>query len=199
MDQPDFTLWDRHPDLRLIKFMDIESSGLILGSYPIQFGWCGFDLKPTEVLVRPLPHWTPQFFDPGSVSVHGIRRSTLLIEGVEAVDVAELLNGSLQGCTAYCDALSWDRTWTERLFDDIGAREDFVLARMDEVFERVASICDPWCVAREEALMKRIDVSYPHVHKAGGDSLRLAAIARMLIDREWAEWLLSRPLADGRQ
>lgn len=194
MDQPDFTLWDRHPDLRLIKFIDIESSGLILGSYPIQFGWCGFDLCPTEVLVRPLPHWTPQYFDPGSVRVHGIRRSTLLIEGIEADEVANRLNGALDGCTAYCDALDWDKTWTDRLFDDTGVRQGFVLAKVDEVFERVATICDPWCVTRVDELMEKVNQVYPHVHRAAGDSLRLAAMARMVIDREWAEWLLSRPM-----
>jgi hypothetical protein len=193
MGQPDFTIWDRYPDLRLIKFIDIESSGLILGSYPIQFGWCGFDLRPMEVLVRPLPHWTPQFFDPGSVQVHGIRRSTLLIEGVEATEVADRLNTELKGCTAYCDALAWDRTWTDRLYDDIDARQGFALTKVDEVFERVAGICDPWCVAHADALSLRVNEEFPHIHKAGGDSLRLAALARMLIDRDWSEWLLSGP------
>lgn len=192
MNQPDFTLWDRYPDLRLIKFIDIESSGLILGSYPIQFGWCGFDLAPKEVLVRPLPHWTSRYFDPSSVSIHGIRRSTLLIEGIEAADVAHRLNGALAGCSAYCDSLGWDRTWADRLFDDTGVRQDFILAKIDAVFERVAEICDPWCVARATALMEQIDHFYPHVHRAAGDSLRLAAMTRMVIDREWAEWLLSR-------
>ncbi|MBY3433874.1 hypothetical protein HFN89_06895 [Rhizobium laguerreae] len=190
MDRPDFVLFDRYPYLRRLTFIDIESSGLIMGSYPIQYGWCGFDLLPRQVLIRPLPHWSPRYFEPSSVDVHGIRRSRLLIEGADAVDVARTLNEAMGGGTAFSDAVAWDRDWTDRLFDDTAVEREFALETLDKAFEQIAEICDPWCVERQELLAARVDRAFPHVHKADQDSLRLAALARTFIDRPFAEWLL---------
>ncbi|MBY3155460.1 hypothetical protein HFO56_24340 [Rhizobium laguerreae] len=190
MDRPDFVLFDRYPYLRRLTFIDIESSGLIMGSYPIQYGWCGFDLLPRQVLIRPLPHWSPRYFEPSSVDVHGIRRSRLLIEGADAVDVARTLNEAMGGGTAFSDAVAWDRDWTDRLFDDTAVEREFALETLDKAFEQIAEICDPWCVERQELLAARVDRAFPHVHKADQDCLRLAALARTFIDRPFAEWLL---------
>jgi hypothetical protein len=191
MGEPEFVLWERYPFLRLLKFVDIESSGLIMGSYPIQYGWCGLDLVPRELLIRPLPHWSSRYFDPSSVEIHGITRSKLVIAGVDAVEVARTVNEALRGCVAYSDALAWDRDWTERLYDDTVVGKEFVLADVEKAFEMIADICDPWCVARHLALFERIDERYPHVHKADQDSLRLAAMVRSFIDRKFGQWLLS--------
>jgi hypothetical protein len=195
MDCPDFILFDRHPYLRLLTFIDIESSGLMMGSYPIQYGWCGFDLVPRQVLIRPLPNWSPRYFEPSSVDIHGIRRSRLLIDGVDAEDVARMLNEAMKSGTAFSDAIAWDRDWTDRLFDDTGVEREFRLETIDKAFELIASICDPWCVERQEPLFERVDQIYPHVHKADKDCLRLAAMTRSVIDRPFAEWLLTSATA----
>ncbi|MCS4088908.1 hypothetical protein [Rhizobium sp. BK176] len=191
MDCPEFTLFDRYPYLRLLTFVDIESSGLMMGSYPIQYGWCGFDLVPRQVLIRPLPNWSSTYFEPSSVEIHGIRRSQLLINGVEAEEVARMLNEAMRGGTAFSDAIAWDRDWTDRLFDDTAVEREFRLETVDKAFERIASICDPWCVERQEAIFERVDQIFPHVHKADKDCLRLAAMTRSFIDRPFSEWLLS--------
>lgn len=195
MSRPDFVLFERYPDLRRLSFIDIESSGLIMGSYPIQYGWCGFDLVPRQVLIRPLPHWSARYFEPSSVAVHGIRRSQLLIDGVDAGDVARTLNDALRGGTAFSDAIAWDRDWTDRLFDDTAVEREFALETVDKAFERIAAICDPWCVERQEELFGRVDQIYPHVHKADKDCLRLAAMTRSFIDQPFAQWLLTSATA----
>jgi hypothetical protein len=191
MNCPQFVLFDRYPFLRGLTFIDIESSGLMMGSYPIQYGWCGFDLISRQVLIRPLPNWSPTYFEPSSVEIHGIRRSQLLIDGVDAVDVARTLNEAMAGGTAISDAIAWDRDWTDRLFDDTAVEREFSLETVDKAFELIAPICDPWCVEREEQLFQCVDQIYPHVHKADKDCLRLAALTRSFIDRPFAEWLLS--------
>lgn len=192
MDEPEFFLWREYPKLREFRFVDIESSGLIMGSYPIQYGWCGFDLRPREVLIKPLPQWSEKYFIPESVKIHGIERAMLLAEGVEAVEVANIVNDALRGGIAFVDSPAWDTMWTDRMFGDTGIQRDFAIENVSKAFEYLAGIYDPWCVDHRLEIFDRVDVRYPHTHKADEDCLRLAATTRAFIDRHWSEWLLDR-------
>lgn len=173
MDGPEFKLWDIHPLIPLLRFADIEASGIHEGSYPLQFGWCGLDLAATAILVRPEPEWTPNLFDPNSHEMHGISYDMAKDLGEEAEAVAHRLNAALQGKAVVTDNVYWDGVWTARLADATGIPMRFGY--------------------NDSTLFKAVDVFYPHTHRADEDSLRMAARARMLIDREWAEWLLDRP------
>lgn len=194
MEEPEFELWDIHPLLPILRFADVEASGIHEGSYPLQFGWCGLDLEPKAVLVRPEPEWTPNLFDPNSFEMHGISYDTAKAQGEDAEVVARRLNAELHGKAVVTDNVYWDGVWTARLADTTGIPMRFGYNDSSNMKSTFSGVYDPWCLGRREQLFKAVDVFYPHTHRADEDSLRMAARARTLIDREWAEWLLDRPL-----
>lgn len=194
MEEPEFVLWDKHPLARLVRFADVEASGLHEGSYPLQFGWCGLDLKPSVVLVRPEPEWTPQLFDPNAFEMHGISHERAMREGIDATEAANVLNIALTDKAVVTDNVEWDGYWTTRLADATGVGIQFGYNPSSLLASTFRSVFDPWCVDREAELRDTVDVFYPHIHLADRDSLRMAALTRMLIDRQWAEWLLDRPV-----
>lgn len=193
MEEPGFVLWDKHPLITLVRFADVEASGLHEGSYPLQFGWCGLDLKPSVVLVRPESEWTSQLFDPKAFEMHGISHERAMREGIDATEAAKVLNVALTGKAVVTDNVQWDGYWTTRLADTTGVGIRFGYNPSGLLASTFRSVFDPWCVAREPELRDVVDVFYPHVHLADLDALRMAALMRMLIDRQWAEWLLDRP------
>ena len=190
--EPEFTLWDRHPLLPLLRFADIEASGIHEGSYPIQFGWCSLDLKTSVVLVKPEPEWTLELFDPHSYEMHGISYHEAMDKGVDATEVAHRLNGELQGKSVISDSVNWERYWTTTLSDTTNVPIRFDYNDFGKMAEKFGSVFDRWCVARYHRLLEAVDTFYPHTHRADEDALRMAALTRMCLDRQWAEWLLDR-------
>jgi hypothetical protein len=180
--------------LRDFAFIDIEASGLHATSYPVSVAWCGFDLQPVEYLIRPLEGWGVADWNPESEAVHGIARQRLIEEGVSAPEVATAFNKALAGRFAVSDAPEFDAPWAGRLFRDTDVRKDFRISGLDRLSHDISGLFDPFCVRRNGALMARLETFYPHTHKASDDCLRLAAMWRMMLDRDWAAWLLARPL-----
>jgi hypothetical protein len=189
-DQPAFTLWDRHPLLPLLRFADVEASGLHDGSYPLSFGWCGLDLKATAVLVRPAPEWTADLFDSHAEEIHGITYARAVAEGIEAGEVAALLNRELGGKAVITDNVGWDGYWTTRLADATGVAMRFGFNDLANVGRQFRDVADPWCLARAATILDAVNRAFPHGHKADEDARRMAALTRMLLDRPFAEWLL---------
>lgn len=192
--EPDFTLWEKHPFLRLLRFIDIESSGLHDGSYPLQFGWCGLDLKTSVVLVKPEPEWTLELYDPQSYDIHGIAYERAMAEGRDATEVAHFLNSQFEGKVVISDSAGYDGGWTMVLSATTDVPIRFGYNDFGKIAEskNLAPAFDRWCIARYHRLLEAVDRFYPHTHKADEDALRLAALTRMCMDREWAEWLLDR-------
>ena len=190
MDEPEFKLWDRHHLIPLLRFADIEASGLHQDSYPMQFAWCGLDLKTTSIIVKPEPEWTAKLLAAKAVEMHGITHEAASRDGVPAGDVADRLNDALAGTAVVVDSPSWDGYWTTRLFDTVGVAPRFGYNDFGKMAENLGAVYDRWCVARHSALMDAVDHLYPHTHRADEDALRMAALTRMFLDREWAEWLL---------
>lgn len=190
--EPEFRLWDIHPLIPLLRFADVEASGLHDGSYPVQFGWCGIDMKTSVVLVKPEPEWPAHLFDPKAFEMHGISHDKASVEGMDASEVVALLNGALGGHAVVSDNPQWDDYWTDRLARTTGLPVRFGFNPLGKMPSSIGSVFDPWCVAREDALGGAVDCFYPHTHQADEDALRMAALTRMYVDREWAEWLLSR-------
>ena len=190
--EPEFQLWDKHPLLEKLRFFDIEASGLHEGSYPLQFGWCGIDLKTSDILVRPEPDWTEDLYAPQSFEIHGIAYETAMKDGIAAVDAARSLNTHFDGTAVICDSPSWDGYWTTRLSDTTGVPLLFGLNDFGNMANTFGSIYDRWSVANYHRLLEAVDTFYPHTHRAPDDAQRMGALTRMFIDREWAEWLLER-------
>jgi hypothetical protein len=193
MSEPIFELWDRHTLLPLLRFVDVEASGLHDRSFPLQFGWCGLDLKTSVALVRPQPEWTPELYSEESFDIHGIAYETAVREGVPAMRVAGRLNEDLVGKAVISDSPSWDGYWTKRLADSTGIDMKFGYNDFARIAETFGPVCDRWCVAHYHRIVEVVDLFYPHTHKADEDALRMAALTRMLLDRTWCEWLLDRP------
>ncbi|MCS4089174.1 hypothetical protein [Rhizobium sp. BK176] len=198
MDEPEFEMWDIHPLIPILRFADVEASGIHEGSYPLEFGWCGIDLVPSAILVRPEPGWTTNLFDPNSYEMHGISYDMAKANGEDADAVAHRLNAELQGKAVVTDNVYWDGVWTARLAETTGVPMRFGYNDSTNMKTTFSRVYDPWCVERRDTLYKATDRFYPHTHRADADSLRMAARTRMLIDREWAQWLLDRPNATAQ-
>nr|WP_250807370.1 hypothetical protein [Neorhizobium tomejilense] len=192
MTEPEFKLWDRHHLLPLVSFADIESSGLHEGSFPLQFGWCGLDLKTSVVLVKPEPQWTPDLYDDGSFEIHGIPYETAVAEGLPAREVAAILNRELAGKAVFSDSDKWDSYWAMKLAEATDIPLRFGLDPFDKVIETFGPVADSWCITRYHRILEAVDIFYPHTHRADEDAQRMAALTRMILDREWCEWLLER-------
>ncbi|WP_173995722.1 hypothetical protein [Agrobacterium tumefaciens] len=189
-DMPAFKLWDRHDLLPQLRFVDVEASSLQDGSYPLSFGWCGLDLKTSHVIVKPEPDWTADMLDPQSFAIHGISHEHAMAEGVDARQVADMLNADLAGKAVISDSIQWDGYWTTRLADTTGVAIRFGYNDLAKVAGQFRGISDPWCVANARQIVAAIDRVYPHSHRADEDAQRMAALTRMVLDREWVNWLL---------
>ncbi|MBY3433561.1 hypothetical protein HFN89_05310 [Rhizobium laguerreae] len=159
----------------------------------MQFGWCGLDLEPTAILVKPEPEWTPSLFDPNAYELHGISYDAARTLGEDAEVVAHKLNAALRGTAVVTDNQYWDGLWTARLADSTGVPMLFGYNDSTNMASTFRDIYDPWCLDRRGSLFEAVDRFYPHTHRADEDALRMATRTRMLIDRDWSEWLLARP------
>lgn len=105
--------------------MDIEASGFGRNSYPIEVGYVLADGSSFCTLIQPLPHWT--HWDPAAERVHRIGRDVLQLHGRGVVEVADLLNKQLRGCTLFSDGWAHDYAWLGALFEEAGRQPSFRL------------------------------------------------------------------------
>jgi hypothetical protein len=187
---PAFTLGERYPKLNNIEYLDIEATGLEEGSYPIQFGWCGLDLEPKTVFVKPHSSWPRDMFTEEAFNIHKIEYEYLLTNGSDVEIVSTVLNGHLKGKSVGVDSPGWDGYWTLRLFEASRVKPQFLLDHVEHIGKKIAPIANRWCISNYHSLNEAVDEMFPHTHKAHEDALRLAAKTRMFIDKEWCEWLL---------
>jgi hypothetical protein len=171
-----------------LRMTDVEASSLFKFSYPIEVAVCGIDMVPESMLIKPLPHWDDWSVE--SQAVHNISRSTLVSEGQDAKLVALRITALLKGRYVFSDAPEFDENWYLRLFSDVDVRPMFRIQDYDSLLlpcRKIASgFMGPDRVAR---LTRKMELVYPHTHRAGEDAMHMAAGVRMLVDREWADWL----------
>lgn len=198
---PEFTLAEKFPFLADIRFIDVEASGLHQGSFPLQFGWSGLNLMPKSVLVRPTVAWTQDLYDPLSFDIHGISYDDAMSSGHDVVEVAHLLNRELSGKVVATDSPGYDGGWIMELSVASNVPLAFKWSDFGQIFqsETLSPVFDRWCVSKYHLLQEAVHLHYPHNHDAAADVTRLAALARMVMDREWSEWLLERPDPAPRQ
>jgi len=155
-------------------WIDVESSGLHDGSYPIEIGWCGASLESTAFLIRPVSSWTAADWSPASERMHGISRQRLVQCGQDPVDVGHWLNAACSGKTVLSDNPSHDARWLDRLYDDVGILREFDIQDAVHAAGVAAGLSR---ISQEEAdsILARIYSKFPHPHRAGPDSRRSAA------------------------
>lgn len=155
-------------------WLDVEASGLQVGSYPIEVGWCGIDLSPISFLVRPLEIWDVEDWSSSSERIHGISRRRLLEFGLDARDIAEWLNTACRGRTVLADNPTHDSSWLGKLFRETKVLQEFAVLDATH-FAGVAAGLSGLSQFEVQGLLDRIHRRYPHPHRAGPDARRSAA------------------------
>ena len=97
--------------------LDIASSGLGPGSWPVEIGWAFLDGSfGGALLIRPEAHWRSAW-EPEAEETHGIALDTAVREGASARDAALILSAALRGCSVFSTAPALDGRWLDRLFE----------------------------------------------------------------------------------
>jgi hypothetical protein len=166
---------DLPPELIDCLFLDVESSGLHAASYPIEIGWCGPDLLPVSFLIGPPVHWAEDDWSIISERIHGISRQATITDGIDAGEAAVRLNAACAGKVVASDRPPFDQAWLARLFEAAGIDQTFVLRDTAPLVQRAAMLSG-LDASEVEALQKRVDRCYPHLHRAAADARRAAAM-----------------------
>ena len=145
-------------DAEALVFIDFEASGLGPDSWPIEVGlsW----IEPGAVwtwasLIRPIPDWSMEAWDPFSAEVHDIPLEELENAPL-ARDVADEAAKLMAGKTVCSDAPSFDERWAKKLFLELPQvvplrivdtynAFDYVLteAGMDQAYEKLSQSTAP--------------------------------------------------------
>lgn len=181
------------PPLR-IAFLDVEASGLVPGSYPVEIGyalpralpWGRCAVEVGSVLVRPERAWLARGgWDPDAEAVHGLSREALLRGGLPAGEVCDLLDRVLGGRRVVTDtgAGSTDDEWLAVLYEAAGrgpAGWRVAKATSDEV---VHGICLAHGLRPEIVADVLLSRAPRPTHAAGEDALsdawRYAAVQQL--------------------
>lgn len=149
----------------MLNFIDVEASGLGIGSYPIEVGFALAEGKAHCTLICPISSWT--HWDPGAEELHGISRESLLLNGRSVMFVAMMLNEWLAGKTVYTDAWGNDSCWLSQLFEEAGITQRF---KLDSVVSLLTvDQQEIW----HQAKNKVIDSLNIQRHRASNDALVL--------------------------
>jgi hypothetical protein len=126
-------------------FLDCEASGWPPDGVAIEIAWGAPGGEIVSYLVKPNWRWT--HWSEQAEAVHGIPRETLERNGIEAREIAMLMNTALDGRIVYTDAPEFDAAWISPIFDvaEINPTFDFadahsvipdVPGRMPELIEK---------------------------------------------------------------
>ena len=167
------------PRRRDLVFLDLEASGLELGSWPIQIGLARVhdddSVSIDEELIRPDPAWDPEPWSSASEAVHGIARRHL-DRAPEAREVAALAIDLLSGRLVVSDTPEFDRRWLHVLTATVDP--DLLIPVRD--FDHVlATSADLDGIRRAYAALEGL----PRPHRAGEDAARLARAWLAAVER----------------
>jgi hypothetical protein len=107
--------------------LDVEASGLLIQSFPLQVGWCGIDGTYGSLLIKPSKNWDMESWDDNAEAMHGISLSQAQNNGVECSLVAKKLNAQLKGAIVLSDGISFDANWLSMIFVAAGLEKSFHL------------------------------------------------------------------------
>jgi hypothetical protein len=171
-------------DLSLLRFVDLESSGIGKMSYPIEYGSCGLDLMSSSFLIRRRPDFSLGDWSASSQNLHKITLEELERFGVDAVEaVTRIAHDLAPSFIGLSDNPAHDSQWLTRLSADFESLDLYPV----DLFLRQARIAalDRHGYERLSRATLQVQQTYPHVHRAGPDSLRAAAQFRLLVDDEY--------------
>nr|WP_250807708.1 hypothetical protein [Neorhizobium tomejilense] len=117
-------------------FYDVEASGLMRGSFPVDIGWSLYG-RPFSVLVKPADIWNESKWDEVAQSIHGITIPYLRRHGKDVRQASRILNDALRGETVYCDSPERDTEWTDMIFSAAGSRREFQIASIGLLLGRM--------------------------------------------------------------
>jgi len=106
-------------------YIDIEASGLVEESYPIEIAWNDDTGVITSHLIKPLAEWS--HWNPEAEKVHGISRNLLEAEGITPAEMCRLLRQDLHGRRVHSDAPMLEKMWLNRLFRCVEGRDCLLL------------------------------------------------------------------------
>ncbi|MCZ7861928.1 hypothetical protein O9X98_11125 [Agrobacterium salinitolerans] len=106
------------------SFFDVEASGLMRGSFPVNIGW-SLHGATFSVLIKPADTWNEDKWDAVAQSIHGMSLLYLRRHGKDVRQVARILNDRLRREIVYCDSVDRDTEWTDMVFSAAGVRREF--------------------------------------------------------------------------
>lgn len=112
-------------------FLDIEASGLVVESYPIEIAWndAAGDIK--SFLIKPDPEWS--YWNEDAQALHRISRTTLKHEGISLHEACDLLDADLKGGHIFSDASFYERQWLDRLYDTASRKRPFTVQCISKI------------------------------------------------------------------
>ena len=117
-----------------IVLLDVEASGKDLEvTYPIEVAWLSLTEDSDSFLINPesakgWDYWNQYAED----HIHHISRNECIAEGLTTAQACIRLNSQLRGCLVVSDALEWDRTWLQKMFDDADVQMKFDMISMPQ-------------------------------------------------------------------
>ena len=149
----------------MYTFIDVEASGLGVGSYPIEVGVAMADTSMHCTLIRPDDDWI--HWDNQAEDLNGITREILLVNGKSILKVAMLLNEWLDGQTVYSDAWGNDSCWLGLLFERASLQQRF---KIDSVVSLLSQEQMALWHSKKLEVTKKMDLKR---HRASSDALIL--------------------------
>ena len=156
-----------------VAFIDLEASGLIGASWPVEIGWAYADGEPQSFLIRPDPSWSMAAWDPGAEKLHGISIARLEQEGFEATAACARIAEALGDRDVYSDAPDWDAYWMMRLFAAAGRKMPFVIREFSRLMP-------PLSTEEKSSILTAADAMAPRRHRAADDARHLQALYQLV-------------------
>lgn len=118
-------------------FLDIEASGLGLGSYPIEVAYVSSTGDKNSYLIESTDEWINDglWCSNAETSIHKISQDMLAQHGINPVAVVNSLNEALSGKLVLCNDLDYDGVWLTQLFKAANVGVMFLLTDIRYLYE----------------------------------------------------------------
>lgn len=97
-----------------IAFIDIEASGLMKGSFPVEAAWLAGETSG-EILISPTGFWDDSRWDADAEAMHGISINELKRRGRHPKVAAATLETALRGRIVFSDSPQHDEAWADMI------------------------------------------------------------------------------------
>lgn len=124
-----------------IAFLDIEASGLMRGSFPVEAAWLTSDGRG-EVLISPSGAWDESRWDSDAEAMHGITINELKRKGRHPRVAAASLESALRGRLVFCDAPEYDSAWADMIHEAGGVQRTYRIESIGKLLSYVGVSAD---------------------------------------------------------